>query len=84
MYGKIIDNQIIFAPQTLLFEDGGCICNPNYEDFIQNGWKIYISGNIPVYDNNLNHLKISYIENETSLIEVYEVVNGRGGINDLY
>ena len=39
VHGKIENGNLIYAPETIIFDNGECICNPNIYQLIENGYK---------------------------------------------
>ena len=75
MYGKLIDNILHYAPNTLKLDDGSIIIGfRNSVDVMKaHGYKEVID-NIPEYDSNTEHIRVSGCnETDESIIVNYEI-----------
>jgi len=81
MYGKIENGNLIYAPETIIFDNGECICNPNIYQLIENGYKNIIEDiKIPLGDNE--YYSQSYTENENEIIIHFNILKIENIIND--
>jgi hypothetical protein len=81
MYGKIENKNLIYAPNTIIFDNGKCICNPNVEQLIENGYKNVIE-DIKITLNDNEYYSQSYTENDNQIIIHYNVIKIEPQIND--
>lgn len=72
-YGKIENNNLIISPETIVFDNGKCICNPTIEQLIENGYKI-IKEDIKVNLNNDEYYLQSYSETDLEIIIHFDVM----------
>ena len=76
MYGKLVNNNLIYAPRNLVLDNGSKIFNFNnsIELMKSNGYKEIID-NIPELKEENKHYEISgYLENENTIEIQYELV----------
>ena len=76
MYGKLVNNNLIYAPRNLVLENGSKIFNFNnsIELMKSNGYKEIID-NMPELEEENKHYEISgYLENEDTIEVQYELV----------
>jgi hypothetical protein len=81
MYGKIENENLIYAPETIIFNNGECICNPNVEQLIANGYKNIIE-DIKVALGDNEYYSQSYTENETEITIHFNIIKIEAIIND--
>lgn len=81
MYGKIENENLIYAPNTIIFNNGKCICNPNVDQLIENGYKNVIE-DIKITLNDNEYYSQSYTENDNQIIIHYNVIKIEPQIND--
>lgn len=72
MFGKIIDNKLVFAGKVIKTETG-TISNPTEEQLKANGWKEVEYDTKPEYDKENNKLTEEYIENENNIVVTYVI-----------
>ncbi len=68
-YAKLFDGNLS-ETQTIFLENGGVIYNPTDEQFVENGYKIFIDSEIPVTEVN-EYLVAEYTETETEITVSY-------------
>ena len=76
MYGKLVNNNLIYAPRNLVLDNGSKIFNFNnsIELMKSNGYKEIID-NMPELREENKHYEISgYLENEDTIEIQYELV----------
>ena len=73
MYGKIENYNLIYGPETIMFDNGKCICNPNVEQLTANGYKNIIE-DVKVSLNDNEYYSQSYTETDTQIIIHYNII----------
>lgn len=75
MYGKIVDNKLVIAGDTIKIENGS-ITNPTEEQLIGLGYKVIEYAPKPEYDDEEEKLVEEYRENieKTTILVCYEKV----------
>lgn len=68
MYVKLIDNQIVEAPQN---KDGICNYNLDVERMVADGYKLFVPAEIPI-TNRMYHFEYQEHENDITEIIVYD------------
>lgn len=71
-YGKLIDNNLQLAPNSLFLKDGGVIWNPTKEQLIDNGFKEVIYATQPTLAEN-EYLEESYTDTGSYIAVTYEI-----------
>lgn len=72
-YGKLENNNLIISPETIVFDNGECICNPTIQQLIENGYKNIIE-DIKIPLNNDEYYLQSYSETESQIIIHFNVM----------
>ena len=72
MYGKLIDNELIYASTKAIIVDGMVITNPRPEDYINAGYKEII---FHYPEDAEQEYEPVYTETETQIIVDYRSVN---------
>lgn len=81
MYGKIENESLIYGPETIIFENGKCICNPNISQLVENGYKNIIE-DAKVALNDNEYYSQSYTETDNQITIHYNIMKIETQIND--
>ncbi len=72
-YAKLIDGNLA-EMQTIFLENGGVIYNPTDKQFVDNGFKPFIEGEIPAIGIN-EYIISNYEETDTEITASYTVMS---------
>lgn len=75
MYGKIIDEKLVFAGNSITNKTGGTITNPTEKEYVENGWLLIFYNEKPSYDFYNQKLVEIYNEENNKIIVNYNIVN---------
>ena len=74
MYGKIVNNELILAPEkTIEYEVNNkhrIICNPQPKHYTEAGYKVVEYGEVPEFDGSKT-VTVSYEETEDKILVKY-------------